>query len=118
MHGYWQAVMTSFEQELLGSRGFSLIPPDRLGMVISTNPRLLLPSKSVLAYARKQGWSTILEWDEEGGGWYWHSGDYPPGWEKKGKDYKPFSIGQGVLPNPNPPKRVVRWCLLRVTFLS
>ena len=27
MHGYWQAVMTSFEQKLVGSRGFSLIPP-------------------------------------------------------------------------------------------
>ena len=53
MHGYWQAVMTSFEQELLGSCGFSLIPPDGLGMVISANPRLLLPSKSVLAYVRK-----------------------------------------------------------------
>ena len=53
MHGYWQTMMTSFEQELLGSYGFSLIPPDRLGMVISANPRLLLPSKSVLAYVRK-----------------------------------------------------------------
>ena len=94
MHGFWQAVMTSFEQELLGSCGFSFIPPDGLSMVISANPRLLFPSKSVLAYARKQGWSTILEWDEEGGGWYWHFGDYPPGWEKKGKDYKPFCIGQ------------------------
>ena len=30
--------MTSFEQELLGSRGFSLIPPDSLSAVISTNP--------------------------------------------------------------------------------
>ena len=53
MHGYWQAVMTSFEQELVGSRGFSLIPPEGLSMVVSPNPRLLLPSKSVLAYARK-----------------------------------------------------------------
>ena len=53
MHGYWQAVMTSFEQELVGSCGFSLIPPDGLSMVISANPHLLLPSKSVLAYARK-----------------------------------------------------------------
>ena len=26
--------MTSFEQELVGSRGFSLIPPEGLGMVI------------------------------------------------------------------------------------
>ena len=82
MHGYWQAVMTSFEQELLGSCGFSLIPPDGLGMVISASPRLLLPSKSMLAYIRKQGRSAILEWDEEGGGWYWHAGDYPLGWRK------------------------------------
>ena len=53
MHGYWQAVMTSLEKELVGSRGFSLIPPDGLGMVVSANPCLLLPSKSVLAYTRK-----------------------------------------------------------------
>ena len=53
MHGYWQAVTTTFEQELVGSRGFSLIPPNGLSMVISANPRLLLPSRSVLAYARK-----------------------------------------------------------------
>ena len=53
MHGYWQAMMTSFEQELMGSRGFSLIPLDGLSTVISANPRLLLPFKSVLAYARK-----------------------------------------------------------------
>ena len=85
MHGYWQAVMTSFEQELVGSRGFSLIPPDGLSMVISANPRLLLPSKSVLAYARKQNRFAIFEWDEEKRGWYWHTGDYPPGWEKKVK---------------------------------
>ena len=85
MHGYWQAVMTSFEKELVGSRGFSLIPPDGLSIVISVNPRLLLPSKSVLAYARKQNRSIIFEWDEEKEGWYWHAGNYPPGWEKKVK---------------------------------
>ena len=54
MHGYWQAVMTSFEKELLGSHGFSLISPNRLSAFISANPRLLLPSKSMLAYAKKQ----------------------------------------------------------------
>ena len=54
MHGYWQVMMTSFEKELMGSRGFSLVPPDRFSAIISANPRLLLPSKSVLAYARKQ----------------------------------------------------------------
>ena len=53
MHGYWQAVMTSFEKELLGSRAFSLIPLDGLHAIISTNPWLLLPTKSVVAYARK-----------------------------------------------------------------
>ena len=94
MHGYWQTMMTSFEQELLGSCGFSLIPPDRLGMVISANSRLLLPSKSVLAYVRKQGWSAILEWDEEGGGWYWHAGDYPSGWEKKVKITNLSALGK------------------------
>ena len=46
--------MTSFEQELVGSRDFSLIPLEGLGMVVSPNPRLLLPSKAMLAYANKQ----------------------------------------------------------------
>ena len=46
--------MTSFEQELMGSRGFSLVPLDGLSAIILVNPQLLLPSKSVLAYARKQ----------------------------------------------------------------
>ena len=53
--------MTTFVDELAGSRGFSLIPPDGLGMVVSVNPRLLLPSKSVLAYAKKQSRSAIFE---------------------------------------------------------
>ena len=70
MHGYWKAVMTSFEQELVGSRGFSLIPPKGLGMVVLPNPRLLLPSKSLLAYAKKQNRSTIFEWDVEEKRWY------------------------------------------------
>ena len=85
MHDFWHAVMTTFVDELVGSRGFSLIPPDGLGMVISVNPRLLLPSKFVLAYARRQNRSAIFEWDAEKKGWYWHAGDYPPGWEKKVK---------------------------------
>ena len=55
MHRYWQAVMILFEQELLGSRGFSLIPPDGLNAVISANPRLLVPTKSMVTYAKKQG---------------------------------------------------------------
>ena len=45
--------MTSFKKELMGSRGFFLVPSDGLSAVISTNPWLLLPSKSVLAYVRK-----------------------------------------------------------------
>ena len=85
MHGYWQAMMTSFEQELMGSRGFFLVPPYRLSAIILANPRLLFPSKSVLAYARKQNRFTIFEWDEEKRGWHWHAGDYPLGWEKKVK---------------------------------
>ena len=69
----------------MGSWGFSLIPPDGLSAVISANPRLLLPSKSVLAYARKQNRSAIFEWVEEDRGWIWHAGDYLVGWEKKVK---------------------------------
>ena len=65
MHGYWHAVMDSFVAELAGSRGFSLIPPEGLSMVASVNPRLLRPSRSVLAYARKQSRSAIFEWDAE-----------------------------------------------------
>ena len=42
MHGYWRAVITTFVDELAGSHGFSLIPPDGLGIVVSVNPRLLL----------------------------------------------------------------------------
>ena len=45
--------MTSFELELLGSRGFSLIPPDGLHAIISATPRLLFPTKFVVAYATK-----------------------------------------------------------------
>ena len=85
MHGYWQAMMTSFEQELMGSRGFFLVPPYGLSAIILVNPQLLLPSKSMLAYARKQNRFVIFEWDEEKRGWHWHAGDYPLGWEKKVK---------------------------------
>ena len=61
--------MTSFKQELMGSRGFFLIPPNGLSTVISTNPRLFLPSKFVLVYARKQSQSAIFEWVEEDREW-------------------------------------------------
>ena len=85
MHSYWHVVMDSFVAELAGSRGFSLIPPEGLSMVALVNPRLLLPSRSILAYARKQSRSVIFEWDAEKKGWFWHAGNYPPGWEKKVK---------------------------------
>ena len=62
--------MTSFEKELVGSHGFSLVPPDGLSVVISVNPRLLLPSKSVLVDVRKQNRFAIFEWDEEKRGWH------------------------------------------------
>ena len=77
--------MTSFEKEFMGSRGFSLVPPDGLNAIISANPWLLLSSKSMLAYAKKQSRSAIFEWDEEKRGWYQHTGDYPLDWEKKVK---------------------------------
>ena len=77
--------MTSFEKELMGSRGFSLVPPDGLNAIISANPWLLLSSKSMLAYAKKQSRSAIFEWDEEKRGWYQHTGDYPLDWEEKVK---------------------------------
>ena len=83
MHGYWHAVMTSFGQELLGGRGFSLIPPGGLRAIISINPWLLLPTKFVVAYARKQMKSAIFEWKEKEKGWYLYAGEYPAGWEKK-----------------------------------
>ncbi|XP_030957107.1 uncharacterized protein KIAA0754-like [Quercus lobata] len=83
-------------------------------MVASVNPRLLLPSKSVLAYARKQSWSAIFELDAEKKGWFWHTGDYPPGWEKRVKvinisvlskkaPAKPKSAGKTKPATPLPP---------------
>ena len=77
--------MTSFEQELLGSRMFSLIPSDGLNAVISTNPWLHLHTKSMVAYARKQSRSAIFEWVEKERGWFWCAGDYPMSWEKRMK---------------------------------
>lgn len=85
MHGYWQVVMTYFEQELLGNRVFSLIPNNGFRTIISANPRLLLPTKSTVAYARKKSWSTIFEWQAKENGWYLYVGEYPIGWEKKVK---------------------------------
>ncbi|KAL0005291.1 hypothetical protein SO802_012852 [Lithocarpus litseifolius] len=62
--------MTSFKHELLGRRGFSLIPPYGLHAIISTNSRLLLPTKFVVTHEK---------------GWYLYAGKYPTGWEKKVK---------------------------------
>jgi len=59
----------------------------------------------VLAYARKQDWSAILEWDEEGGGWYWHAGDYPSGWEKKVKITNLSALGKKGPAKPKSSKK-------------
>ena len=85
MHWNWQAMMISFEQESLGSYGFSLIPLDGLHTVTSANPRLLLSTKFVVAYARKQSRSAIFEWDAKERRWFWYASDIPMGWEKRVK---------------------------------
>lgn len=54
--------MTLFGQELLGGQGFSLIPLEGLHVTISMNPQLLLPTKFLVAYARKHSRSAIFEW--------------------------------------------------------
>ena len=77
--------MTSFGRELLGDRGFSLIPPEGLHAVISTHLRLLRPTKSMVAYARKQSRSAIFKWQEKEKGWYFYADEFPPSWEKKVK---------------------------------
>ena len=77
--------MTSFGHELVGDCGFSLIPSEGLHAIISANPWLLLPTKFVVAYARKQTRSTIFKGQEKEKGWYLYAGEYPAGWEKKVK---------------------------------
>ena len=77
MHRYWQAVITSFGQELLSGCGFSLIPPKGLHANISANPRLLPHTKSMVAYARKQSRPAIFEWQVKEKGWYLYAGEYP-----------------------------------------
>ena len=79
MHGYWQAVMISFDQQLLGGYEISLIPPEGLLAIISASPRLLLPTKSMVAYARKQSRSAIFEWQAKEKGWYLYASKYPTG---------------------------------------
>ena len=75
--------MTFFGQELFGGRGFSLIPLEGLHAINFVNPRMLLPIKSVAAYARKQSLSAIFEWQEKEKGWYLYASEYPTGWEKE-----------------------------------
>ena len=77
--------MITFGQELLGGRGFSIIPSEGLHAIIFTNPWLLLPTKFMLAYARKQSRSIIFEWQEKERGWYLYAGEFPLGWEKRVK---------------------------------
>ena len=62
--------MTLFEQDLLGNRGFSLIPPDSLSAIISANPRLLFPTNSMVAYVKNQSRSAIFEWVKEERRWF------------------------------------------------
>ena len=76
MHGNWQAVMTSFGQELLGGCGFSLIPPKGLYDIIYANLWLLLPTKSLVAYAWKQSRFVVSEWQEKEKGWYLYASEY------------------------------------------
>ncbi|KAK9996732.1 hypothetical protein SO802_021418 [Lithocarpus litseifolius] len=85
MHGCWQVMITSFGQELLGERGFSLIPSEGLHTIIFANPLLLLPTKSVVVYARKQSKFAIFEWQDKEKEWYLYAGEYLTGWEKKVK---------------------------------
>ena len=106
---YWQAVMTLFGQELLGSRGLSLIPPVGLHAIISTNPRLLLPTKSVVAYARKQSQIAIFKLRAKEKGWYLSANEYPTGWEKKAKVVNlPTPVKKGSVSQSAKPKSTKR----------
>ena len=78
-------MMTSFRQELLGGSGFSLIPLNDFHAILSANLRLLLSTKSVVAYARKQSRTAIFEWQVKEKGWYSYAGEYPTSWERKVK---------------------------------
>ena len=69
----------------MGGHGFSLIPPKGLHATISVNSWLLLPTKSVVAYARKQSRLTKFKWQERENGWYLYVGEFSLGWEKKVK---------------------------------
>lgn len=109
MHRYWQVVMTSFRQELLGGYRFSLIPPEGLHAIISANPYLLLPTKSVVTYVKKQSGFAIFEWQEKEKGWYLYAGEYPAGWEKKVRVLTlPAPAEKGSMSQTAKPKSVKR----------
>ena len=97
--------MTSFGQELLSDCGFSLIPFEGLYAIISTNLRLLLPTKSMVPYARKQSRFAIFECQEKEKGWYLYAGEYLAGWEKKVKMMKlPVPAKKGLVSRTAKPK--------------
>ena len=101
--------MTSFGRELLGGCGFSLILPKGLHAIISANPQLLLPTKSMVAYARKQSRSAIFEWQEKENGWYLYADEYPLGWEKKVKLVNlPMPVKKGSVSQIGKPKSTKR----------
>ncbi|XP_050287237.1 uncharacterized protein LOC126726153 isoform X2 [Quercus robur] len=109
MHEYWQAVMISFGQELFGGCGFSLIPLEGLLAIISANPRLLLLTKSMVVYVRKQSRSAIFELQEKEKGWCLYAGEFPLGWEKKIKVVNlPIPLKKGLVSQTAKPKSAKR----------
>ena len=58
--------------------------------ILSPNPHLLVPSRSIIVYVRKQNRSGRFEWQEKKQGWFWHVGEYHPSWERKVKVLNPF----------------------------
>ena len=99
----------SFGQELLDGCGFSLIPLDGHRAIIFSNPRLLLHTKSVVAYARKQSRSTIFEWQAMEKGWYLYADEYPIGWEQKVKVVNlPTPMKKGLVSWSAKPKSAKR----------
>ena len=49
------------------------------------SPWLLLPTKSMVAYVRKQSRSAIFKWREKEKRWYWYASEFLLGWKKKVK---------------------------------
>lgn len=97
--------MTSFSKELLGGRGFSLVPLEGLHSIIFLNPWLLLPNRSVIAYARKQNRSAIFEWRDKEQGWFWYVSEFLRGWDKKLKMVNlPASTKKGSASKSTKPK--------------